>query len=98
MSFISNSSLNAVLFGADDLVLIAETKLGLQRNLDIPDVFSAEWKMKANIEKTKVLIFNKSRRLLGNEHLYFKVIHFSTLMSSQSSTWKVTTQIKLNIT
>ena len=28
----------------------------------------------------------------------FKVIHFSTLMSSQSSTWKMTTQIKLGIT
>ena len=28
----------------------------------------------------------------------FKVIHFSALMSSQRSTWKMTTQIKLDIT
>ena len=27
-----------------------------------------------------------------------KVIHFSTQMSSQSPTWKMTTQIKLDIT
>ena len=34
----------------------------------------------------------------ANSDRLFKVIHFSALMSSQSSTWKVTTPIKLDIT
>ena len=38
----------------------------------------------------------------GGEHesntSYLTVIHLSALMSSQSSTWKMTTQIKLGIT
>ena len=35
-------------------------------------------------------------KIFGSEH--FKVIHCSTLMSSQSSTWKMTTSLKLDIT
>ena len=36
---------------------------------------------------------------LGHHHfLDFKMIHFSTLMSSQSSIWEITTPIKLDVT
>ena len=46
---------------------------------------------------------NKERRESNNHTIRpnwssFKVIHFSTQMSSQSSTWKMTTPIKLDIT
>ena len=34
----------------------------------------------------------------GGLEIPFKVIHFSTMMSNQSSTWKTTTPIKLDIT
>ena len=42
------------LFWADDLVLISKTKEGLQELLNILDKYSADWKMKMNIEKTKL--------------------------------------------
>ena len=35
---------------------------------------------------------------LGAQTYYLKVIHFSTQIGSQSSIWKMTTQIKLDIT
>ena len=40
----------ACLFWADDLVLISKTKEGLQELLNILDKYSADWKMKVNIE------------------------------------------------
>ena len=47
------------LFLVDNLVLTSETKEGLQELLNILDKYSADWKMKVNIEKTKVVIFIK---------------------------------------
>ena len=36
--------------------------------------------------------------VMCNKNLRLKVIHFSTMMSNHSSTWKTTTEIKLDIT
>ena len=60
------------LFWADDLVLISKTKEGLQELLNILDKYSADWKMKVNIEKTKVVIFNKQGWVLKGEMLYHR--------------------------
>ena len=60
------------LFWADDLVLLSKTKDGLQKQLDILAKYSADWKRKVNIGKTKSLIFNKSGRLIKTEKVYYK--------------------------
>ena len=57
------------LFWEDDLVLISKTKEGL---LNILDKYSADWKMKVNIEKTKVVIFNKQGWALKGDKLYYR--------------------------
>ena len=60
------------LFWADDLVLISKTKEGLHELLNILDKYSADWKMKVNIEKTKVVIFNKQGWVMKGEKLYYR--------------------------
>ena len=60
------------LFWADDLVLLSKTKDGLQKKLDILAKYSADWKLKVNIDKTKSLIFNKSGRLIKTDKVYYK--------------------------
>ena len=60
---------------ADDAVLISESAEGLQHALDKIKEFSDKWLLNINTEKTKVMIFNKSGKLLkdkftlGNVHL-----------------------------
>ena len=55
------------IFCADDLLLISKTKEGLQELLNILDKYSADWKMKGILKKTKVVIFNKQGRILKSE-------------------------------
>ena len=49
---------------ADDAVLISESAEGLQHALDKIKEFSNKWLLKINTEKTKIMIFNKSGKLL----------------------------------
>ena len=58
------------LFWADDLVLISKTKEGLRELLNMLDKYSADWKIEINIEKAKVVIFNKQGLVLNGEKLY----------------------------
>ena len=44
---------------ADDLVLISRTKEGLQRQIDSLHEYSKKWKLDANTDKTKTMIFNR---------------------------------------
>ena len=60
------------LFWADNLVLISKRKEGLQELLNILGKYSADWKMKVNIEKAKVVIFTKKGRLLKGEELCYR--------------------------
>ena len=50
-----------LLLFADDLVLLADSESGLQNSMDRLDEFCKTWDLKINIEKTKVVIFNKPR-------------------------------------
>ena len=54
----SNTNIFCLLW-ADDLVLMSKTDKGLQEQIDILVGYSYNWKLKLNIEKTKVIIFNK---------------------------------------
>ena len=49
---------------ADDLVLITDSKNGLQKQLNILNEYCTEWCLSVNISKTKVIIFNKTGKLV----------------------------------
>ena len=69
-----SEKLNCLLY-ADDLVLVSESEKGLQCCLDKLYTYCKEWNLKINVEKSKVIIFNKSGKkiirkfLIGNEVL-----------------------------
>ena len=50
------------LIWADDLLIMSETQSGLQNMLDTLNSFSITNGLKVNLDKTKVMIFNKSGR------------------------------------
>ena len=51
---------------ADDVVLMSESSKGLQNALNILKDYCEKWNLEVNIEKTKVIIFNKSGKILKN--------------------------------
>ena len=53
------------LFWADDLILLAMTERALQKLIDILQTFCEDWGLTVNTKKTKIMIFNKSGRLLA---------------------------------
>ena len=55
---------------ADDLVLLSETEEGLQNSLDNLSKFCSDWGLEININKTKVMIFNKSGKLLDKKYTF----------------------------
>ena len=58
-----DSKVNCLLY-ADDLILLSETSAGLQLCLHKLLYFCNKWDLCVNIAKTKVIIFNKTGRLL----------------------------------
>ena len=55
--------INCLLY-ADDLILVSESEQGLQKCMDKLYQYSTEWDMELNLEKTEVLVFNKTGRFL----------------------------------
>ena len=46
---------------ADDIVIVSETREGLQRCLNnLSNYYCKEWKLEVNLKKTKTIIFNKT--------------------------------------
>ena len=60
--------MNCLMF-ADDLVLFSESAPGLQNCLNKLNTYMKKWNLKVNINKTKVVVFNKGGKKL--KHLYF---------------------------
>ena len=54
---------------ADDIVLLSNSKEGLQNSLSSLKEFCDSWNLEINIEKTKIIIFNKSGKLPKNYRL-----------------------------
>ena len=52
------------LFWADDLVLISQSKEGLQQHLNVLEKYCKDWKLSVNTDKTQVVIFNKNGKLM----------------------------------
>ena len=65
---IGNCKLNCLLY-ADDVVLLSESKYGLQNCLDRLEDYCNNWCLGVNFSKTKVLIFNKSGKLINDKFL-----------------------------
>ena len=59
------------LFWADDIVILAESKEGLQNSLDELHKYCVANKVKVNVEKTKCMIFNKGGKMLKGNSFYF---------------------------
>ena len=53
------------LFWADDLILLAETKEGLDQLLKTLEEYCQENHLMINTKKTKCMIFNKTGRLIS---------------------------------
>ena len=55
-----------LLLYADDIVIFAESRVGLQEGLDILAEYCKKWKLTVNIDKTKIMIFRKGDNLARN--------------------------------
>jgi hypothetical protein len=89
--------LNCLLF-ADDLVLLADSKIGLQNALDRLSVYCKSWKLNINLEKTKTMIFSKSGKtskdLFTLDHCHLEnVSHYTYLGIVMSSNGSFTSAI-----
>lgn len=60
---LNNHNFNCLMF-ADDLMLISSSPTDLQNSMNILSTHANEWKLKVNIDKTKIMIFNSLGRKL----------------------------------
>ena len=61
--------INALMY-ADDLILLADSEKGLQKQIDKVGEYCEKWKLDINIKKTKVMVFNRGNKLLKSEIRY----------------------------
>ena len=64
--FLNNIPLQCLTY-ADDIVLLSSSSEGLQKRLDGLRTFCNDWCLDVNVCKTKILIFNKTGKLLKDE-------------------------------
>ena len=78
--FLSNNNENMItldqlsiylLLFADDAVIFSETPKGLQKSLDNLYEYCERWKLKVNVEKTKVVIYKKGGNNSQNEPIFY---------------------------
>ena len=63
--YLNNKKIDCLMY-ADDVILLSSSAIGLQQKLNLLQAFCEDWCPSINIEKTKVLIFNKAGRLVNN--------------------------------
>ena len=61
---LNDDPVNCLLY-ADDLILISKSANGLQERLNALNRFCKDWCLTVNINKTKVLVFNKAGRFIS---------------------------------
>ena len=64
-----DTNLSCLLF-ADDVVILSKTESGLQRSLNLIETYCKKWCLELNVDKTKVLIFNKSGKLIKRDFVF----------------------------
>ena len=67
--FVYDSKVNHLLY-ADDLVLLSTTEEGLQRNIDRVHEYCTNWGLAINTDKSKVMTFSKTGRMLKNRYKF----------------------------
>ena len=67
---LESTKLNCLIY-ADDLLLLSESEKGLQSCLDSLQSYCDRWKLKVNIDKTKVRIFKRGK--LNTEPFRFTI-------------------------
>ncbi len=70
---------------ADDLVLLSPTAQGLQHSLALLEQYCEEWALTVNLDKTRVMVFQKKARSQGNRYqfsYYGEVLEHSTSYSA----------------
>jgi predicted DNA-binding ArsR family transcriptional regulator len=65
-----DTKLNCLLY-ADDLLLLSESKEGLQSCLDSLKANCDRWKLKVNLNKTKIMIFSKGHKSFKKFHFFY---------------------------
>ncbi|MDP6303844.1 MAG: reverse transcriptase family protein [Candidatus Nitrosopelagicus sp.] len=71
MPITSNSDHINCLMYADDLIIMSETKDGLQICLNKLNDYCSQWNLTVNLTKTKVMIFNKTGKIFKQLKFYF---------------------------
>ena len=66
---IGNTSTNILLY-ADDIVLLSQSKEGLQNCLNTLYDYCSVWKLQVNIDKSKVIVFNSNGKSFLDHFMY----------------------------
>ena len=74
---LTNLKVQLLLF-ADDLVLLADSRQGLQDSFDRLSEYCQAWKFKINIDKTKVVVFYKNQSYC---HAPFLLMEFGSALA-----------------
>jgi hypothetical protein len=69
--WLDNEQVNCLMY-ADDLILLSESKEGLQHSLNRLETYCTKWGLTVNLSKTKVIVFNKGGKALKNIILVYK--------------------------
>lgn len=70
---------------ADDLVLLSPTKEGLQDGLDLLEDYCQSWALTVNLQKTRVMMFQKRSRSQGPTHTF--TLSHRTIESTKAYTY-----------
>ena len=54
----------------DDLVLLSRTPEGLQQSLSLLEQYCHDWALTVNLDKTRVMVFQKKARSQGHKHQF----------------------------
>ena len=63
--YLNEKRLDCLMY-ADDVILVSSSAVGLQQKLNLLQTFCDDWCLSINVDKTKVLIFNKAGRVINN--------------------------------
>ena len=66
---LQSEKLNCLMY-ADDIVIMSTSAEGLQSRLKQLEKYCADWCLKVNIKKTKIVIFNKAGRKIHSNFLF----------------------------
>jgi hypothetical protein len=66
-----NSNIGCLLF-ADDLLILSETKEGLQHSLDNLSNYCDNWQLAINVNKTKSMIFKQNYTKTEPSFVYYR--------------------------